>query len=184
MEKIEEAMIRVAGFAGDSIVDGPGLRFTLFMQGCDKDCPGCHNQAARPIHGGRLMGASEIFAMIEANPILSGVTFSGGEPLLQAEALIPLAKWIREKGLSLAIYTGYTFENVLEAGDAAALQLIGLADVLVDGPYVAAQKSLEIGPRGSSNQRFLDGRASVEQGRAVLSADPSWQGAASLALSR
>ena len=166
--------MRVAGFVNDSITDGPGFRFTLFLQGCKRGCPGCHNPDTWDPAGGSEMGAEEIFEKIARNPLLSGVTFSGGEPFLQAGALLPLARKIKAVGLELAVYTGYTFEELL--GLPEALPLMAEADVLVDGPFVAAQKSLELRFRGSANQRILDLPASLQAGRAVLLTDPRWTG--------
>jgi anaerobic ribonucleoside-triphosphate reductase activating protein len=158
----------------DSIVDGPGLRMAVFMQGCDKDCEGCHNQEARAMEGGREYTADEVFEKIKANPLLSGVTFSGGEPLLQAHELLPLAKNISETGLSLAVYTGDTFEQILSRGDEAQLTLLSYADTLIDGPFILAQKSLALPFRGSANQRILDIRASLKANIAVPTTDSRW----------
>jgi anaerobic ribonucleoside-triphosphate reductase activating protein len=167
-------MIRIAGIINDSIVDGPGLRMAVFMQGCDKDCAGCHNQEARSMEGGRDYTADEVFEKIKANPLLSGVTFSGGEPLLQARQLLPLAKNINEAGLSLAVYTGDTFEQILTRGDEAQLAMLSYADTLIDGPFILAQKSLRLPFRGSANQRILDLSASLKAGAAVPTPDARW----------
>ena len=124
MSSIMYNKIRVAGIVNDSITDGPGLRLTLFVQGCERHCPGCHNKSALPLDGGILYNPDEIMDIIRKNPMLSGVTFSGGEPMLQAEALLPLAQMIRDAGLDLAIYTGYTFEELLMQDDSAVLKLL------------------------------------------------------------
>jgi anaerobic ribonucleoside-triphosphate reductase activating protein len=166
--------INVAGFIEDSIVDGPGLRAVVFTQGCDKDCPGCHNPDARPLRGGAPCAPGELYEKIVANPLCSGVTFSGGEPLLQAGALLPLARRIKDAGLSLAIYSGDTMEQIAERADEAQLALLALADVLVDGPFVLEQRSLALPFRGSKNQRVLDSARSVREGRAVVCEDPAW----------
>jgi anaerobic ribonucleoside-triphosphate reductase activating protein len=167
-------MIQIAGIVNDSIVDGPGLRMAVFVQGCDKDCEGCHNQEARVIGGGSAYTPEEIFEKIMANPLLSGVTLSGGEPLLQAHELIPLAKSIKEANLALAVYTGDTFEQIMERGDSAQIALLGYADTMIDGPFVLAQKSLALPFRGSSNQRILDVGASLSTGVAVPTSDNRW----------
>jgi anaerobic ribonucleoside-triphosphate reductase activating protein len=167
--------ILTAGFIEDSIVDGPGLRSVLFMQGCDKRCPGCHNPDAQPLEGGSPYSPEEIFAKIAANPLCSGVTFSGGEPMLQAGALLPLARLIREAGLSLAVYSGDTIEEIIERGDSAELELLALANVLIDGPYIQEKRSLALPFRGSKNQRILDSARSVKEKRAIKCQDPAWK---------
>ena len=104
--------------------------------------------------------------------MLSGVTFSGGEPMLQAEALLPLAQMIRDAGLDLAIYTGYTFEELLMQDDAAVLKLLSLANILIDGPFILEKRSLNLSFRGSSNQRILNLEESLKQGMAVFENSP------------
>ncbi|MDR1292448.1 MAG: radical SAM protein [Clostridiales Family XIII bacterium] len=166
--------IYLAGFIEDSIVDGPGLRSVVFTQGCDKDCPGCHNPDARPTRGGEPYSPEGLYEKIASNPLCAGVTFSGGEPLLQAEALLPLARLIRGAGLSLAIYSGDTIERIAERGDGPQMELLSLADVLIDGPFVEAEKSLSLPFRGSRNQRILDSARSVSEGRAVPCENAAW----------
>jgi anaerobic ribonucleoside-triphosphate reductase activating protein len=170
------SLLRVAGMVNDSIVDGPGLRFALFLQGCDKDCPGCHNQEARAQAGGEFLSPDAVFAKIRANPILTGVTFSGGEPLLQAAALIPLAELVRTAGLALAIYSGDRFEEILNRGAAHVLRLLSLADVLIDGPFLLSQKTLTLPFRGSANQRLLDLPRSLVAHRPIETTDDRWRG--------
>ena len=107
--------------------------------------------------------------------MLTGVTFSGGEPLLRAGVLIPVAKNIEERGLDLAIYTGYTFEDILADGDGEVLALLGYASTLIDGPFILAEKSLMLPFRGSGNQRILDLALSLAEGRPVPTQDPAWR---------
>ena len=168
--------IRVAGVLHDSITDGPGLRFTLFVQGCGKRCPGCHNPQALPMEGGREFFAEELIALIRKNPLLTGVTFSGGEPLLQAVSLLPLAKMVREDGLDLAIYTGLTFEEIMEEADPDMLALLACADILVDGPFVMETRRLSLRFRGSENQRILDVPESLAAQKAVWTVVRDWTG--------
>jgi len=168
--------IRIAGTENDSITDGPGLRFALFVQGCAMSCPGCHNPEAIPLDGGRLCTVEELISQIRKNPLLTGVTFSGGEPLLQAAALLPLAKMIKEDGLDLAIYTGFTLEEILEKADPAILALLSLADTLVDGPFLLPRRSLSLRFRGSENQRILDIPGSLAARKAVWTTDRDWTG--------
>jgi anaerobic ribonucleoside-triphosphate reductase activating protein len=167
--------LNLAGIVNDSIVDGPGLRLTIFTQGCDKRCEGCHNPQAQSLSGGTPYSIEQIIAKIKSNPILSGVTLSGGEPLLQAHVLLHLAKQISELGLDLAMYTGDTFEQILARCDETQLALIELCSILIDGPFVLAEKSLTLAFRGSANQRILDAKKSLEARAAVLSEDENWQ---------
>ncbi len=150
--------LRIAGCVSDSIVDGPGLRYTVFVQGCPHHCPGCHNPETHPFEGGYLADVEEIVRQVGEDPLLSGVTFSGGEPFCQAAALADLGKRIRALGKNIVLYSGYTFEELLQMGgsDPAILDLLKMSDLLVDGPYIAEQRDLSLQFRGSSNQRLID----------------------------
>ena len=161
-------VVRVAGRIAESIVDGPGLRYVLFTQGCPHRCPGCHNPDTHDFGGGTSVVLRDILADIRRNPLLRGVTFSGGEPFCQSEALIPLAAALKSLGYHLMAYTGYVWEDL--ARDSAAARLLPFLDMLVDGPFVAARRSLELRFRGSSNQRILDVPAGLRAGRPVLHA--------------
>ena len=161
-------VVRVAGRIAESIVDGPGLRYVLFTQGCPHRCPGCHNPDTHDFGGGTPVVLRDILADIRRNPLLRGVTFSGGEPFCQSAALIPLAAALKSLGYHLMAYTGYVWEDL--ARDSAASRLLPFLDMLVDGPFVAARRSLELRFRGSSNQRILDVPAGLRAGRPVLHA--------------
>ncbi len=166
----EYPRLRIAGIEPESFVDGPGIRMTIFTQGCHHNCPGCQNPQTHDFNGGRLIDIEEIVSMLDDNPLLDGVTFSGGDPMDQAEALIPLARIIKERGLNLVIFTGYTYERLMElaAGRPGFMELLSYADILIDGPFIMAKKSLEIKFRGSSNQRIIDVPKSIVEGRVVL----------------
>ncbi len=157
--------IRVAGKIEESIVDGPGLRYVLFTQGCPHHCPGCHNPETHDPSGGCLVPAADIVRDIGKNPITRGVTFSGGEPFLQSEALAPLAAELKGQGYHLMAYTGYLIEELLARPRHGAF--LACLDVVVDGPFVLEKRSLELRFRGSSNQRFIDVPASLAARRAV-----------------
>ena len=159
--------MRIANYIQDSIVDGKGLRFTLFTQGCPHRCEGCHNPQTHDFDGGREMSTDEIVAIILKNPLTDGVTFSGGEPFAQARDCAVIARAVREKGLNVWAYSGYTFEQLLEGSDDMR-ELLSLCDVLVDGPFILAQRSLTLKWRGSANQRVLDVPKSLAAGEAVL----------------
>lgn len=172
---IPDAIIHVAGIENDSITDGPGLRLALFVQGCPRSCPGCHNPESIPIEGGNDYTVRELIDRIRKNPILTGVTFSGGEPLLQAASLLPLAKLIRAEGLDIAIYTGYTIEEIFRESDPAVMALLAQADILIDGPFLMQKRNLSLRFRGSENQRILDLHKTLSIGKGVLTDDPDWQ---------
>lgn len=160
--------IRLAGITNDSIVDGPGLRLTVFTQGCPHHCPGCHNPQSHDFEGGEVQDTASIIDIIRDNFLLDGVTFSGGEPFAQADACAEIAKEAHSMGLNVWCYSGYTFETLL-SGDPAWRNLLENIDVLVDGPFILAQRTLDAKFRGSSNQRILNVPASLEAGKAVLS---------------
>lgn len=159
--------LRIAGRVGDSIVDGPGLRYALFTQGCPRACPGCHNPQTQPLEGGEETTVEAILAEIDANPLLDGVTFSGGEPFLQAAALAELAREIKKRDLNLAAYTGYLWEELIAANDSAWNALLAELDVVVDGPFVQALRSWTLKFAGSTNQRFIDAQRSLREGRVI-----------------
>lgn len=148
--------IRIAGITEDSIVDGPGLRLTVFVQGCPHHCPGCHNPETHDPDGGKLMDTAEIIAKMDANPLLDGITLSGGEPFMQTGACAELAKAAHDRGLNVWCYTGYTIEAIMGGRDNGKRGLLQHIDVLVDGPYIDSQRTLELPWRGSKNQRVIN----------------------------
>lgn len=150
------ALIRVSGIVDESIVDGPGLRYVVFTQGCPHHCKGCHNPQTHSFEGGYLLSAEAALAQLQENPLLSGITLSGGEPFEQAEALCALAEGAKAQGKNVMTYTGYVFEDLLARNDHWTERLLDLTDVLVDGPYREELRDLELQFRGSSNQRLLD----------------------------
>ena len=160
--------LRIAGTVNDSIVDGPGIRYTIFTQGCPHHCPGCHNPQTHDFAGGQDADVENILKEIFNNPILSGVTFSGGEPFCQAEALVPIAEAIKEKGKHLMIYTGYLLEHLQKMENTGVKRLLELADVIVDGPFILAEKNLTLSYRGSENQRVIDMVKTRKSGEVVL----------------
>lgn len=151
-----ETRLRIAGIVDESIVDGPGLRFTVFTQGCPHHCPGCHNPQTHDFQGGRWVTVAELVRQFDEDPLLAGVTLSGGEPFCQAEALCDLAQQIRDRGKTVMAYSGYTLEQLQALPDPAVDRLLRLTDILVDGPYIQALRDLDLKFRGSSNQRLLD----------------------------
>jgi anaerobic ribonucleoside-triphosphate reductase activating protein len=165
-----DGTIRIAGVVRESIVDGPGLRFTVFCQGCPHGCKGCHNVATHDFSGGYDCEMQKILDAIDQNPLLDGVTFSGGEPLCQPEAFYKLAVEIKKRNLNIMTYTGYTYEELLEMGreDHWVADLLSLIDLLVDGRFVEAERDLTLLFRGSRNQRIIDMNLTRERGEVTL----------------
>lgn len=151
--------MRVQAVVAESIVDGPGVRFVVFTQGCPHGCPACHSPQTHDPAGGYETTADELIATLARdageNPLLTGVTISGGEPFLHAAELLPFARAVRARGLDLWIYTGYTLEELLARGDAGELALLAEADALVDGRFDASRRTLERPFVGSANQRIV-----------------------------
>lgn len=168
-------MLQIAGFADDSIVDGPGIRMTVFCQGCPHHCPGCHNPETWPFEGGILLSPRDILVRVQRNPLVRGVTLSGGEPFAQADENAELVRLLKNAGYEVASYSGYTFEQLLN-GTPAQRALLMQLDTLVDGPYIAEQRSLELRFRGSRNQRILNVQRSLSAGKAVWETAERWVG--------
>ena len=168
-------MLELSGILSDSIVDGPGIRTTVFAQGCPHHCPGCHNPETWEFGCGTPMEEETILEIVRDNPLCRGVTFSGGEPFAQPEGFARLARLLKGSGYEVASYSGYTFEQLLN-GTPAQRQLLDAIDILIDGPYLQAQRSLELNFRGSRNQRILDVPASLAAGIAVCTQSRRWLG--------
>ena len=166
--------LRLAGVVRESIVDGPGIRFTVFAQGCPHHCKGCHNEGTHDFNGGVETEIDKILGEIDKNPLLSGVTFSGGEPFCQAEGFSALACEIKNRGLHLVTFSGYTYEELLlmsamsEPKGEAVRTLLGLTDLLIDGRFELALRDLTLCFRGSQNQRLIDMNKTRETGKIVL----------------
>lgn len=161
--------IRIAGTVQDSIVDGPGLRYVVFTQGCPHHCEGCHNPETHDFLGGRLTDTDALYDECAENPLTRGVTFSGGEPFCQAQALYALGERLKRRGLHLMAYSGWTFEQLLEKSrsEEYTRKLLSILDILVDGRFVLKQRSLMLTYRGSANQRIIDVPKSLAAGEAV-----------------
>ena len=166
--------IRIAGTVNDSIVDGPGYRYTIFTQGCPHHCPGCHNPETHPFDGGKTVDTQTIIDQFLENPLLDGITLSGGDPFCQPEECLVLAQAAHAGRLNVWAYTGYTWEALLKENDPARMALLKEIDVLVDGPFILAQRSLELKFCGSRNQRLIDVQKSLTTGEVVLWQAPSW----------
>lgn len=163
--------LRIAGVADDSVVDGDGYRFTIFTQGCPHYCAGCQNPGTWDPAGGRTVDTEDLLRDILANPLLDGVTFSGGEPFVQSAPLADLARKLRAHNLTIWAYTGYTLEALAAQRDPDINALLDALDVLVDGPFLRGQRDLTLRFRGSRNQRVIDLAKTREAGRVVLRYD-------------
>ena len=157
--------LRIAGTIPESIVDGPGIRYVLFTQGCPHSCPGCHNPQTHDFAGGREVQVSDLLTDITRRSFVKAVTLSGGEPFCQPAPLAELAAALKEKGFHLMCYSGFTFEELLQKE--YARPLLEQLDLLVDGRFVESRKNIELRFRGSDNQRVLDVPASLAAGSAV-----------------
>ena len=156
------SILNIAGLVNDSIVDGPGIRFTVFAQGCSHNCEGCHNPDTHPFGVGQNYMISEIIRQIKSNPLVRGVTFSGGDPFFQAEGFAELAKELKAMKYEVAAYTGFTWEYLIACGDEHHIELLKYLDILVDGRFEIEKRNLDLRFRGSSNQRIIDVQKSLE----------------------
>lgn len=162
-EKIE-MNIQIMQIVVDTTVDGPGWRTSIYCAGCRHACPGCHNAETWPFDAGTTMSVDEIMEQLRATD--GNITFSGGDPMYQAEAFTELARRIRDElHRTIWCYTGFTFEQVL--ADPVMSRMLPYLEVLVDGPFVAAQRSLDLLFRGSSNQRLIDVQRSLRENKVV-----------------
>ena len=161
------SVLCIAGTIAESIVDGPGIRFVVFTQGCPHHCEGCHNQQTHDFDGGTEMDTADILAQMRENPLLSGVTLSGGEPFCQPEPLLEIAKAVHAAGKTVMAYSGYTFEQLCGSEDPAVRALLAECDILVDGPFVLAERDLTLRFRGSRNQRLIDVSKSLKEKNVV-----------------
>ncbi|WP_251861610.1 anaerobic ribonucleoside-triphosphate reductase activating protein [Clostridium sp. Marseille-Q2269] len=162
--------LQVAGFLDNSLANGAGLRSVLFVSGCKHNCEGCQNIEMQSFCYGDKVSLKDISKRIESNmPLIRGVTFSGGEPLEHTKELSILAKEIKELGLNIWCYTGYTFEYIKEEvnKNVQLKELMNLIDVLVDGKYDKLKKDGSLKYRGSSNQRIIDVKRSLNKDKIV-----------------
>ena len=171
-----KAVLNLAGIMEDSIVDGPGLRTAIFAQGCPRRCEGCHNPQSHAFGTGTDWTVDALFAHIRKNPIVRGVTFSGGEPFSQAAPFAELGRMLKAAGYEVAAYTGYTLEELLADSTPEHRALLAALDVLIDGEFILARRDLDLRFRGSGNQRILDVPQSLAEGRAVWCMAERWVG--------
>ena len=151
--------IRISGIVEESIVDGPGIRLVVFTQGCKHNCKDCHNRHTHDFDGGYDIVIDDIIDLVKANPLLDGITLSGGDPFEQVLACNNLAIKVKELGLNVITYTGYTFEQIMK--NIEHKELLLNTDILIDGKFEISNKDLTLPFRGSKNQRIIDVKKSI-----------------------
>lgn len=161
--------INIAGVIEESIVDGPGIRFVIFTQGCPHNCKGCHNPQTHDFNLDKYEDIAELSLKIKANPLLRGITLSGGEPFMQAEKLVRLIDSINNKNLDIITYTGFTFEELLEKSNSSNYfkELLNRTDILIDGKFELDKKDENLVFKGSSNQRAIDVKQSLKLNKII-----------------
>ena len=162
--------VRLAGIAYESLVNGPGMRRVFFAQGCKHKCEGCFNPETHSFDGGEIMNMDKLIKDVLDNPMLKGVTFSGGDPIEQAHSFAYMAKAFRSKNLSIWCYTGYTFEELLELMNSndGINELLNNIDVLIDGKFELMNRNEELKFKGSTNQRIIDVKNSLSSGNVIV----------------
>ena len=164
-------MISVLSIIEDTMVDGPGVRTSIYCAGCMHQCEGCHNPQSWDFDGGHPMSTEEIMRIIEADPYTQGVTFSGGDPMYQPEGFAELAQAIKERTTkTIWCYTGFTYEALIT--NPRQFNLLQYVDVLVDGPFVKSKRDESLCFRGSRNQRLIDVQASLKSQHVILYNQP------------
>lgn len=159
--------IRLAGVVEESTVDGPGIRYTVFTQGCLHNCKGCHNPQTHPLDGGYVSDTNHIIAQIKKNSLITGITISGGEPFLQPNPVLELIKEAKKINMDVLVYSGYTFEELHDLKNPVIDEILKVADYLVDGRFEIAKKSYTLLFKGSSNQRIIDLQETLKQGKVI-----------------
>lgn len=170
METIDNDTIRIAGIVKESTVDGPGFRYVVFTQGCPHKCKGCHNPDTHDFKGGKLVSINKLVEDINKNPLLKGVTISGGEPFMQPKQVYNLISKLDKNKHTVMVYTGFEYEQLLEKAkeNDYYLKILQNTDVLIDGKFEEELKSENVIFRGSTNQRAIDTKNSIETGNVVL----------------
>jgi len=166
--------MRLSGIATESLADGPGVRYVLFTQGCYHECPHCHNPETWEPTGGEEFSILKIQRYIQTTKKqYRGITFSGGEPFLQAAELARIAKTAKKRGWDVVTFTGYTYEDLAQSLDNAVQALLEISDILIDGRFEHSLLDTTLPFRGSSNQRMIDMNATRTSGNIVLFTEPT-----------
>lgn len=157
--------VRLAGIEKESVVDGPGIRYVIFAQGCGHKCEGCHNPETHDFSKGYIEDADKLIMDILNRKYIDGVTFSGGDPFYQSEEFKYIAKKLKSKEIHIMAYTGFNYEELLRS--VGSMELLKYIDIIVDGPFILKKKSLKTAFRGSSNQRIIDVKQSINKGKII-----------------
>ncbi len=161
--------LQIGGFLDNSLVNGDGMRSVVFVAGCKHNCKNCHNKDMQDFSYGDSVSVGDILQKIKKNtPIIKGVTLSGGEPFDSPLGLSKLSEGIRELGLNIWCYSGYTFEEIMHSGDSCKINLLRDIDVLIDGKFDEGLKLDASKYTGSSNQRIIDTRKSILENEIIL----------------
>ncbi len=166
-----EISARISGVVNESVTDGPGMRIVVFFQGCGHHCPGCHNPDTWDFNRGDIYQILDLLKHLEISPLIQGVTLSGGDPFYQPRAAAAVAEAFHRMNKDVWAYTGFTWETLMNSKEPAIHALLSQCDVLVDGPFLQAQKTLAHPFRGSSNQRIIDVPQSLRNRMLI-----SWEG--------
>lgn len=157
--------LRIAGITKESVVDGPGIRYVIFAQGCLHNCKGCHNPNTHALDGGFLIELDEIYNDIIKNRFIDGVTFSGGDPFVQVDVFAELSKRLKMNDINIMCYTGYVYEEIIKVDKYK--EFLNYIDILVDGRFILERKTLKKPYVGSDNQRIIDVKESLRENKIV-----------------
>ena len=169
-------MINIASVEKESSIDGEGIRYVVFVQGCKHNCPGCHNPQTHSFDEKILISADDIIDDMTENPLLDGITLSGGDPFFQAKECIELAKKCKDNGYTVWAYTGFIFDDFLNYINKCKhndwitqdmIELLNYVDVVVDGPFILSERTLDEAFRGSKNQRIIDVKKSLTYNKVI-----------------
>jgi anaerobic ribonucleoside-triphosphate reductase activating protein len=165
---MESNRLNVANCISDSIVDGPGLRYVIFTQGCKHHCLGCHNQQTWDTNKQTYLDIDYLVNEAISNKILDGVTISGGEPFLQPEGILNLVAKLKKHNVNVMVYTGYTYNELVELKNPSINKILDQIDYLIDGRFILKERSLNLLYRGSTNQNFIDVKSTRKSNKVVL----------------
>lgn len=163
-------LLKISGVVKESIVDGPGIRYVVFTQGCPHHCEGCHNPQTHDFEGGKYVKIDDIVEDIKKNPLIKGVTISGGEPFMQATQVAKLISKLDENKYNVMTYTGFEYEYLLKNAneDNGYMKLLQNTDILIDGKFDISKKSFFVPFRGSTNQRAIDLKKTLSEDKLYL----------------
>ena len=162
--------IKLSGEIKESIVDGPGIRYVVFTQGCHHNCKGCHNPETHDINGGYFKEIDEIINDFKKYPYMSGLTLSGGEPFLQKSAILSLITQFKilYPNKNVIIYTGYTYEHLIKENDEEIINIVNNVDYLIDGPFILEKRDISLKFKGSTNQRIIDVKKTLLENKIII----------------